>query len=111
MIKKELLDELRRQHDLIKEHPFRQEMNTRYCKSYKDALYDLSEIWAKIIYDTKFTTKEEERKYKQFGGWIHNYRARLQMYYPYTFPMVFMDYWWKCFGELWYFKRNFLFSS
>ena len=91
-VSKENLERLREAHDKVKNHPFRDSMNTRYCKSYKDALYDMSEVWSDIIYHTKFDTKEEEMKYYAFGGWIHNYRARLQMYYPYTFPVVFMDY-------------------
>lgn len=91
-ISKDKLQKLREAHDNIKNHPFRESMNARYCKSYKDALYDMSEVWSDIIYHSKFDTKEEELKYYDFGRWIHNYRARLQMYYPYTFPMVFMDY-------------------
>lgn len=91
-VSKENLERLRKAHDDVKHHPFRESMNTRYCKSYKDALYDMSEVWSDIIYHSKFDTQEEKQKYYDFGRWIHNYRARLQMYYPYTFPMVFMDY-------------------
>ena len=91
-VSKENLERLRKAHDDVKNHPFRESMNTRYCKSYKDALYDMSEVWSDIIYHSKFDTQEEKQKYYDFGRWIHNYRARLQMYYPYTFPMVFMDY-------------------
>ena len=91
-IKEELLNQLRMAHDRIKEHPFRTNFDARHIKSYKNALYDLSEIWAKIIYETKFESIEEEKKYKAFGGWIHNYRARLQMYYDNMFPMTFFDY-------------------
>ena len=91
-VKQELLNELRKAHDYVKGHPFRDSLNSRYCKDYKDALYDMSEVWAKIIYDTQFETVEEKNKYRAFGEWIHNYRARLQMYYPYTFPMSHLDY-------------------
>lgn len=91
-IKKEILDKLREAHDKVKNHPFRDSLDTRYCKSYKDALYDMSEVWGEIIYNSKFDTEYEAKRYYAFGGWIHNYRARLQMYYPYTFPMSLLDY-------------------
>lgn len=90
--KQEHLDLLRELHDKIKEHPYRENLSTKYCKSYKNLLYDLSEAWAKIIYHTEGLTKEEENRLYHFGDWIHNYRARLQMYYPYDFPEAFLDY-------------------
>ena len=91
-VSQENLKRLRAAHDIVKSHPFREAMSTKYCKSYKDALYDMSEVWSDIIYHSTFDTPEEELKYRNFGEWIHNYRARLQMYYPYDFPVVFMDY-------------------
>jgi hypothetical protein len=60
--------------------------------SYKEALYKLSEAWSKIIYHTEGLSKEDQSRLYQFGEWIHNYRARLQMYYPYDFPEAFFDY-------------------
>ena len=91
-VSKENLQKLRDIHDKIKSHPFRNAMETRYCYSYKNALYDMSEVWSDIIYHSKFDSPEEELKYYRFGEWIHNYRARLQLYYPHDFPVVFMDY-------------------
>lgn len=88
----EHLEHLRELHDKIKEHPYRNALSSRYCKDYKNLLYDLSEAWAKIIYHTEGLTKDEESRLYQFGEWIHNYRARLQLYYPYDFPEAFLDY-------------------
>jgi hypothetical protein len=88
----EHLDELREMHDLVKEHPYRESLSNRYCRSYKEALYKLSEAWSKIIYHTEGLSKEDQSRLYQFGEWIHNYRARLQMYYPYDFPEAFLDY-------------------
>jgi hypothetical protein len=88
----EHLEHLRELHDKIKEHPYRNSLSSRYCKDYKNLLYDLSEAWAKIIYHTEGLTKDEESRLYQFGEWIHNYRARLQLYYPYDFPEAFLDY-------------------
>lgn len=88
----EHLKRLRDLHDSIKAHPFRLSLSSRYCKSYKDQLYDLSEAWADIIYRTEGLSPDDKMKLYRFGEWIHNYRARLQMYYPYDFPEAFLDY-------------------
>ncbi len=90
--KPEHINHLRELHDKIKEHPFRLKLETKYCYSYKNMLYDLSEAWADIIYRTEGLTHDEEMKLYHFGNWIHNYRARLQMYYPHDFPETFLDY-------------------
>lgn len=90
--KDEWLVRLRQAHDRVKDHPYRLALSYRYVRDYKNALYDLSEVWAEYIYYGDHSTTEEEKKFYQFGRWIHNYRARLQMYYPDTFPESLLDY-------------------
>ena len=90
--KQEHLDRLRQLHDAIKDHPYRLSLETKYCKSYKDMLYELTVAWVDIVYYTPNISQENKDKLYHFGEWIHNYRARLQMYYPYTFPEDLLDY-------------------
>ena len=85
--KDELHREMRRIHDEIKKHPVRVGFETQYIPEYKHLLYELSRKWSDLIWRCSELTDEESRLYRQFGGWIHDYRQELRTYHKDTFPM------------------------
>ena len=90
--KDELHREMRQIHDEIKKHPFRVGFDTQYIPEYKHLLYELSRKWSDLIWHCSELTDEETRLYRQFGGWIHDYRQELRTYHKDTFPMDLFPY-------------------
>ena len=90
--KQEIHEKLRILHDEIKRHPFRSTFETKYIGNYKDLLYDLSVAWCDLIWHCNEHSEEEQRLYRQFGGWIHDYRQYLRTYDRRTFPMRIFPY-------------------
>lgn len=90
--KDELHREMRQIHDEIKKHPFRVGFETQYIPEYKHLLYELSRKWSDLIWHCSELTDEETRLYRQFGGWIHDYRQELRTYHKDTFPMDLFPY-------------------
>lgn len=88
----EIHREMRRVHDEIKRHPFRVGFEARYIPEYKNLLYELSRQWANLIWHCSGLTDEETRLFRQFGGWIHDYRQELRTYHKDTFPMELFPY-------------------
>ena len=88
----EIIAQLSKTHDQIKEHPFRFNFDQQYIADYKHLLYHLTELWCDIIYRCNFESEQEKMLYRQFGGWIHDFRQELQTYHKDTFPMRYFDY-------------------
>lgn len=92
MTKEFAIESMKRTHDAIKEHPFRNSFNGRYVSSYKNLLYKLSENWCDLIYHCDDTDDNEKKQLMHFGSWIHNYRQELRTYDKEKFPMKLFDY-------------------
>lgn len=90
--KKDILSRMKNIHDEIKQHPFRLAFSDEYIPSYKHLLYELTEIWCDLIYHCNDLTDEEQKLYRQFGSWIHDYRQELRTYRKDSFPMEYFDY-------------------
>lgn len=79
-------------HDEIKNHPFRVTFSKEDIPEYKHLLYELSAVWCDLIYHCSDHTEAEQKLYRQFGFWIHDYRQELRTYHKDTFPMEFFPY-------------------
>ncbi len=90
--RKEVVSRLKKIHDEIKVHPFRDNFAAEYISDYKHLLYQMTVIWNEWIYDGTDQTEEEITLLRQFGGWIHNYRQELRTYLKDSFPMQYFDY-------------------
>ena len=90
--KDEVHRQLRQIHDEIKQHPFRMTFQTRDIASYKRLLYNLTEAWCNLIWHCSELTDEEQRLYRQFGRWIHDYRQELRTWDKEKFPMDLFPY-------------------
>lgn len=63
-------------HDMLKEHPYRNNFSPMWESQYKYLLYELSGAWgAFIIYSN--VSEQERSLLRKFGDWIHNYNASL----------------------------------
>ena len=82
MKKSEAIQELRRVHDALKEHPYRYNFSKEYEKSYAKLLYDLSGAWGKLIHWSD-VADDEKKLLQKYGAWIHNYNASLFGYRVY----------------------------
>jgi len=89
---KQLFSDLEKIHDEIKRHPFRISFAAEDVSSYKHLLYELTEVWSKLIYCCEDILTINKTVDKQFGRWIHNYRQELRTYKKETFPMEYFDY-------------------
>lgn len=92
LTKEEAHRRLREVHDEIKRHPFRMTFEPKDIFSYKHLLYDLSYAWSNLIWCCHELTEEEQRLYRQFGRWIHDYRQELRTYDKENFPMELFPY-------------------
>lgn len=90
--KLDIMSRLSRCHDEIKAHPFRVSFEQKYIKDYKNLLYQLTEIWADLIWRCDEIPEFEQHRLRMFGEWIHDFRQYLRMWDGATFPMQFFDY-------------------
>lgn len=86
------LSNLQRIHDLIKHHPFRISFSENDIATYKTLLYDLTEVWADIIYRSEYQDPKDTLQLRKFGFWIHDYRQVLSRGQKKAFPMGWFDY-------------------
>ena len=90
--KSEIIVQLSKTHDQIKEHPFRFNFEPQYIPDYKHLLYHLTELWCDLIYRCNFDSEQEKMLYRQFGYWIHDYRQELRSWRRDYFPLQYFDY-------------------
>lgn len=86
------LSNLQRIHDLTKHHPFRISFSENDIATYKTLLYDLTEVWADIIYRSEYQDPKDTLQLRKFGFWIHDYRQVLSRGQKKAFPMGWFDY-------------------
>lgn len=87
-----LLSELQKVHDEIKNHPFRASFSEDDIPSFKNAMYYMTQLWSDLAYRVQHDTDEEVFKYRQFCGWIHDYRQVMRSWDKKTFDMRYFDY-------------------
>lgn len=89
---RELTSKLSDIHDKIKSHPYRDSFAEEFVDDYKFLCYEMTRVWADMIYRGGERTEEEQQLWRQFGYWIHDYRAELRTYVKGYFPMKYFDY-------------------
>lgn len=90
--KNDIISRMRKIHDEIKRHPYRFTFSDDDISSYKNALYELSEVWSDMIYNCIDLSEQEKKKYRGFGEWIHDFRQELRRHIKDSFPMEFYDF-------------------
>lgn len=90
--KQDILSRLSKCHDELKNHPFRTSFEVRYIGDYKYLLYQLTEIWADLIWRCNELTDFEQQRFRMFDEWIHDFRQYLRTWDKETFPMQYFDY-------------------
>lgn len=90
--KQDILSRLSKCHDELKNHPFRTSFEVKYISDYKYLLYQLTEIWADLIWRCNEHSEFEQQRFRMFGEWIHDFRQYLRTWDKETFPMQYFDY-------------------
>lgn len=68
---------LKKEHDIIKTHPYRTNFNPEWKSDYIECLFNLSRVWSDYIWRGDYNTEEEKKLMRQFGRWVHNYNQEL----------------------------------
>lgn len=89
MTKTEAMAEIKKWHDIIKAHPFRDSFDPKWERDYMSCLYKLSDLWGKYAYFGAHESDEEKRLLGQSGYWMHNYNQQLLRR---KFPMEYVGY-------------------
>ena len=87
-----LISKLSDVHDKLKAHPYRDTFAEEFMGDYKYLLSEMSSIWASLIYRSEEREPEVQQLWRQFGYWIHDYRAELRTYADKYFPTKYFDY-------------------
>lgn len=90
--KNDIISRLSKTHDNIKRHPFRDNFAAEHISDYKYLLSELTDIWCDYIYRGEHESETEQALLRQFGYWIHDYRANLRTWVKHEFPMSYFDY-------------------
>ena len=90
--KNDIISRLSKTHDNVKRHPFRDNFATEHISDYKHLLSELADIWCDYIYRGEHESELEQALLRQFGYWIHDYRANLRPWVKHEFPMYYFDY-------------------
>lgn len=88
----QIISKMEKLHDEIKRHPFRIGFAVEDIPSYKHLLSELTDLWCGLIYNDADTFTGNKKTDRQFGYWIHDYRANLRTYDKRNFPMQYFDY-------------------
>lgn len=87
-----ILCDMRKIHDEIKRHPFRITLNADDIATYKELLYELTNVWCDLTYHCIGISTDEQKLLHQFCYWIHDYRAILKSWDTTSFPIEYFDY-------------------